>query len=497
MKKFMDSDFLLETGTARRLYQEFAENLPIIDYHCHINPEEIARDKKYENITQIWLNGDHYKWRAMRSCGVQEAYITGEASDYEKFEKWAEVLPQLIGNPLHHWTHLELKRYFGYDGILNEKTADRVWNICNKKLERMSVRDIIKASNVEVICTTDDPTDSLEFHKQIAEDSSFNVRVLPAFRPDRAINIDKNDFVDYLGKLEAVSGIKIESFYALKKALAARIDYFSGYGCMVSDHAFEYVVCNIAPDEEVENIFKKRASGLGADEIEKYKTAVTIFLAKEYARHNWVMQIHYGTIRNVNTKMFKRLGPDTGYDCISTRDSAAGLAGLLDELEKISSLPKTIIYSLNPNDDAMICSTIGCFQGEGIKSKVQHGSAWWFNDSKLGMIRQLKNLANISVLGNFIGMLTDSRSFLSYARHEYFRRVLCNLIGEMVENGEYPNDKAQLKTIVEDICYKNAKAYFEFENLEQASEDMCCEKSKSYISFKEPEEAGEDLRTRA
>jgi glucuronate isomerase len=497
MKRFIGSDFLLETRAAIKLYHNYAEAMPIIDYHCHINPEEIAGDKKYENITQIWLNCDHYKWRAMRSSGVKERYITGDASDYEKFEKWAETLPRLIGNPLYHWTHLELKRYFEYDGILNKKTAKHVWDLCNEKLKRMSVRDIIKKSNVEVICTTDDPTDSLEFHKQIAKDNSFSVRVLPAFRPDRAINIDKDDYKEYLMKLEAVSGIKINSFDALKKALEGRIEYFDGYGCKVSDHAFEYIVCSIASDEEVERIFEKKSGELTGDEIEKYKTAVTVFLAKEYEKHNWVMQIHYGAIRDVNTKMFKILGPDTGYDCISTRDSAAGLAGLLDELEKDSSLPKTIIYSLNPNDDAMICSTIGCFQGEGIKSKVQHGSAWWFNDSKVGMIRQIKNLANISVLGNFIGMLTDSRSFLSYARHEYFRRVLCNLIGEMVEKGEYPDGKEQLRTIVEDICYKNAKSYFEFEIPEKASEDICCKNAKSYIEFEKSEKVSEDLRTRA
>ena len=464
MKKFLDRDFLLETETAKKLFHNFAEAMPIIDYHCHINPREIAEDKKYKNITQVWLYGDHYKWRAMRSCGVEERYITGDASDYEKFEKWAETLPLLIGNPLYHWTHLELKKYFGYDGTLGKKTAKQVWDFCNEKLKDMSVKEIIKSSNVEIICTTDDPTDNLEFHKRIAEDDSFDVKVLPAFRPDKAINIDKDDYGEYLHKLEDVSGVGIDSFEALKKALAVRIEYFGGYGCRVSDHAFKYIVCNKASDEGIDSIFKKKAAGnsLTTIETEKFKTAMIIFLAKEYAKRGWVMQIHYGTIRNVNTNMFKISGPDTGYDCISTRDSAAGLAGLLDELEKLSALPKTIIYSLNPNDNAMICSSIGCFQGAGVKGKVQHGSAWWFNDTKLGMIRQLENLAEISVLGNFIGMLTDSRSFLSYTRHEYFRRILCNLIGKLVENGEYPDDEGQLKSIVEDICYYNAKKYFSF-----------------------------------
>ena len=464
MKKFLDEDFLLKTETAKKLYHDYAESMPIIDYHCHINPEEIANDKKYDNITQVWLYGDHYKWKAMRSCGVEERYITGDATDYQKFEKWAEIMPSLIGNPLYHWTHLELKKYFDYGLTLSEKTAKQVWDLCNDKLEKMSVRDIIKSSNVEIICTTDDPTDTLEYHKQIAEDIGFDVKVLPAFRPDKAVNIDKEEYVDYIKKLEGASEIKINGFDALMKAVSNRIDYFDGYGCKVSDHAFEYMVCNLAEENEIDGILRKKIDGdnLTVDEIEKFKTAMIIFLAKEYAKRGWVMQIHYGAIRNVNTKMYDILGPDTGYDSISTTDSATGMVGLMNELEKISSLPKTIIYSLNPNDDAMICSAIGCFQGEGIKNKIQHGSAWWFNDTKLGMIKQLENLANMSVLGNFVGMLTDSRSFLSYTRHEYFRRTLCNLIGDLVENGEYPYDEEQLKTIVEDISYNNAKNYFGF-----------------------------------
>ncbi len=464
MKKFLDSDFLLETATAKNLFHCIAERMPIIDYHCHVNPEEIAENKRFDNLTQAWLYGDHYKWRTMRNCGVPERYITGDASDYEKFEKWAETLPQLLGNPLYHWTHMELKKYFAYDGILDGKTSKYVWDMCCEQLKDMSVVDIIERSNVETICTTDDPTDSLEYHSSIAKDSNLKFRVLPAFRPDMAININREGYSDYLKKLEGASGVKIDSYSGLKEALTARIEFFHGCGCKVSDHALEYIVCNLASDREIEVIFEKRADGstLTADETEKFKTAMIVFLAKEYARHDWVMQIHYGSIRNINGNMFKALGPDTGYDCISTKDSAEGLARLLGELEVSSSLPKTIVYSLNPNDNAMICSVIGCFQGEGIKGKVQHGSAWWFNDSKPGLIRQLENLANISVLGNFVGMLTDSRSYLSYTRHEYFRRVLCNLIGGLVENGEYPNDEEQLKSIVEGICYNNAKRYFEF-----------------------------------
>ena len=342
MKRFMDRNFLLENETSKKLYHNYAEAMPIIDYHCHINPEEIAADKRFENITQVWLYGDHYKWRAMRSCGVPERYITGDSSDYEKFEKWAETMPRLIGNPLYHWTHLELKRYFGYDGILNKETAKQVWSLCNKKLAHMSVRDIINRSNVRIICTTDDPADSLVYHKQIAEDGSFGVKVLPAFRPDVVMNIDKDDYKEYLKRLEDVSGVKIDSFDTLKKALADRISYFQENGCKVSDHALSYLVCNMASDEEVDDIFKRKAAGahLTVDETEKYKTAMIIFLAKEYTKHNWVMQIHYGAIINVNANMLKRLGPNTGYDCISTKDSAEGLAGLLNELEELSALPR-------------------------------------------------------------------------------------------------------------------------------------------------------------
>lgn len=464
MKEFLDRDFLLETETAKKLYHDFAETLPIIDYHCHIDPLEIAEDKKYENITQIWLYGDHYKWRAMRDCGIAETFITGDASDYEKFEKWAETLPLLIGNPLYHWTHLELNKYFGFDGTLDKKNAKLVWDLCNDTLRDMPVRNIIKSSNVEIICTTDDPTDSLTYHKQIAEDSSFGVKVLPAFRPDKAIHIENAGYGEYLHRLGDVSGITVDSVGALKRALVSRIAFFDGYGCRVSDHAFDYMVCNTASDTEVEDVFQKKADCgvLTLDEIEKFKTAMILFLAKEYAKRNWIMQIHYGAIRNANTGMYRALGPDTGYDCISTRDSAAGLAALLDELEESSALPKTIIYSLNPNDDAMILSAIGCFAAEGIRGKIQQGPAWWFSDTKSGMIRQLENLASISVFGNFIGMLTDSRSFLSYTRHEYFRRILCNLIGNSVENGEYPDNAEYLKTIVEGICYHNAKNYFKF-----------------------------------
>lgn len=464
MKKFMDKDFLLDNKTAKKLYHNYSSKMPIIDYHCHINPKEIADDKKYQNITQVWLYGDHYKWRAIRSNGIDEKYITGNSSDYEKFKKWAETLPKLIGNPLYHWTHLELQRYFGYHGILNGETAKEVWDICNKKLETMSVREIIKSSDVKVICTTDDPVDSLEYHKVIAEDDSFDVKVLPAFRPDKAMNIQKSEFIDYIDKLSAASEIEINSFESIKKALSNRISYFDNNGCKACDHGLDYMVCKIVSDNEVNSILKKRIKGepLNEIEIEQYKTALLLFLGKEYAKRDWVMQLHYSALRNNNTIMFEKTGPDTGFDAISTKDSSQGLSDLLNTLDMKNSLPKTIVYSLNPNDNAMIGSIIGCFQSTDAQGKIQHGAPWWFNDTKEGMIQQMKDLANLSLLGNFIGMLTDSRSFLSYTRHEYFRRIMCNLIGQWVENGEYPDDEDTLKKIIQDISYNNTKKYFNF-----------------------------------
>jgi glucuronate isomerase len=460
----MDEDFLLESETAKKLYHSYAKQMPIVDYHCHISPQEIAEDKQYDNITQAWLYGDHYKWRAIRSNGVEEKYITGDSSDYEKFEKWAETMPRLVGNPLYHWTHLELKTYFGYEGVLSKETAKEVWDVCNKKLATMSAKSIIKDSKVTVICTTDDPIDSLEYHEIIAQDETFKTKVLPAFRPDQAISIEKQTFNEYIAKLSVASGVTIAGIKTLKAALENRMDYFDAHGCKASDHGIEYVVCDEVEDTIIDTIFsKKRANQpLSLTEINQFKTTILLFLGEEYAKHNWVMQLHYGVFRNNNTKKFNALGADTGFDCIATTDGAKGLIQFLDALEQKNCLPKTIIYSLNPNDNAMIGSVIGCFQGPGIRGKIQHGSAWWFNDTKHGMIEQLTTLASLSVLGNFIGMLTDSRSFLSYTRHNYFRRILCNLIGGWVENGEYPNDEATLKTLVEDISYNNTQQYFDF-----------------------------------
>ncbi len=467
MKQFMDDNFLLQTEAAQQLYHNYAENMPILDYHCHINPQEIYEDRQFENITQVWLGGDHYKWRFMRSCGVDEKYITGDASDKEKFLKWAEVLGKAIGNPLFHWSHLELKKYFGYNGVLNKKTAEEVWELCNKKLAEpsMTVRNIIKQSNVTLICTTDDPVDSLEWHKKLAEDKSFDVQVLPAWRPDKAMNIEKVTYLDYMAQLEAASGMRIATFADLKKALCNRMDFFASMGCNVSDHALEYVMYAPATEDEIEAIFAKRLAGNGVSREEelKFKTAFMIFVGNEYARRDWVMQLHYGCKRDNNTPMFDRLGPDTGYDCINNYAPSSEMADYLNALNQNGNLPKTIIYSLNPNDNQAIGTILGCFQDSTAVAKIQQGSAWWFNDHKVGMQDQMTSLANLGNLSGFVGMLTDSRSFLSYTRHDYFRRILCNLIGGWVDNGEFPADYDTLEEIVKGICYNNAVAYFGFD----------------------------------
>ena len=466
MIQFMDREFLLSTPTAQAIFHDFAEKMPIVDYHCHINPQEIYEDRKFENITQVWLGGDHYKWRQMRSNGVEERYITGDASDREKFQKWAETLPKLIGNPLYHWSHLELQRYFGYTGYLNGDTAEEVWNLCNAKLQEdsMTVRNIIRQSNVKLICTTDDPIDSLEWHKKLAADDSFEVQVLPAWRPDKAMNLEKPDYADYIAKLSAVSGIEVKDFASLKEALKNRMAYFAENGCSVSDHALEYVMYAPASDEEIDEILKKALSGQAVSKEEelKFKTAFMVFVGKEYCKLDWAMQLHYGCKRDNNVFRYEQLGPDTGFDCINNYAPSAQMADFLNALNSTDELPRTIIYSLNPVDNASIGTIIGCFQDPTMQGKVQQGSAWWFNDHKVGMTEQMTSLANLGCLGNFIGMLTDSRSFLSYTRHEYFRRVMCELIGGWVENGEYPADMKSLKEIVEGISYNNTVKYFKF-----------------------------------
>lgn len=464
MKKFMDENFLLKTETAQKLFHDYAKDMPIYDYHCHLNPKEIAEDKKYTNITEIWLYGDHYKWRFMRSMGVEERFCTGDATDYEKFLAYATVIAKAVGNPLYHWTHLELQRYFGIYEPLNEKTAPEIWEKANKIITEggFSAQSLIKNSNVALIGTTDDPIDSLEYHKQIKEMKDFSTTVVPTFRPDKAVNIDLATFVPYMADLSKASGVDIKSFADLKKALTKRVEFFHEMGSRISDHAVTYVPYIEADEKEIEKIFKKALSGkaLTEVEIEKYKTAIITYLAKEYARLDWTLQLHIGALRNNNAQMFEKLGPDTGFDSIDDNKIAYKLSRFLDNLNKDDNLPKTILYSLNPNDNFTLGTMLGNFQKGGVKGKIQFGSAWWFNDHIDGMVEQMKALGNLGALAAFVGMLTDSRSFLSYPRHEYFRRILCNIIGQWVEDGEVYYDEDILKEIVQGVCYNNAKDYF-------------------------------------
>lgn len=453
---FINENFMLKNETARKLYKNFAKELPIIDYHCHISPKMIAEDYKFKNITELFLGGDHYKWRVMRSNGIDEKYITGDATDYEKFLKFAETIPYTIGNPMYHWTHLELKRYFDIDEPLSSKNADAVWNKCNEMLSRddMGAKGLIRKSNVEVICTTDDPADTLEYHKKIQEEC-FEVAVYPTFRPDKAVEICKDTFLPYMEQIGAKTLNDVLNF------LTDRIEYFASVGCRLSDHALEYIPYAEGDASEVFNkaINKKDIS---AKEEQIYKTTVLQHCAKEYAKRGWAMQLHIGALRNNNTKMYKKLGADTGFDSIDDPSIAKPLSRFLDSLAVCDMLPKTILYNLNPKDNYVLGTMLGNFQEAPVKSKIQFGSGWWFNDQRDGMEAQLKTLANLGLLARFVGMLTDSRSFVSYTRHEYFRRILCNLIGEWVENGEYPNDFDTLGEIVSGICYKNAKEYFMF-----------------------------------
>jgi len=464
MKEFMDQDFLLETPTAQKLYHGYAEKQPIIDYHCHVDPKEIFENRRFENIYQTWLEGDHYKWRVMRSNGVEERYITGDASEREKFQKFAEALPKAIGNPMYHWCHLELRTYFGYQGVLNGETAQEVWDLSEKKLKEdgMDVRGIIRQSNVAMIGTTDDPTSTLEWHKRLKEDASFQATVAPSFRPDKALNIEKPGWKAFLQELGASAGVEITSLETLEQALKNRMDAFTQAGCRAADHGLDYVPYREASRQDVDAILQKGLTdeAVTLEETEQFKTALLVFCAEQYAKMGWVMQIHYNCMRNPNSAMFAKLGPDCGFDCMNNVNCGGALYALLDRLYRTNSLPKTILYSLNPGENEMLDTMIGAFQGTEAAGKLQHGSAWWFNDNKTGMQDQLISLANLSLLGNFIGMLTDSRSFLSYTRHAYFRRILCNLVGGWIENGEYPADLDAAGALVADICYHNAKRYF-------------------------------------
>ncbi len=466
MNPFMNHDFLLSTETARRLYHEYAEPAPILDYHCHIDPADIAGDVRFDNLTQLWLGGDHYKWRYMRSCGVEEQYITGNANDKDKFLKWAEVLGNAIGNPLYHWSHLELQRYFGITTPLNRKTAEEIWDAANAELQKpeMSARGIIRKSGVTLLCTTDDPADSLSYHREIAEDPSFDVKVLPAFRPDNAMNIEKESYLLYITELERVCQCKITTFSDLKQALCKRMDHFDAHGCVLADHGLDYLIYAPADDAEIERIFAARLRGElpGFEEANRFHTAFLLFVHREYAKRDWTSQLHFGCKRDNNTKMFKRIGANTGFDCIRNNTPSGAIADLLNALDCTDELPRTILYSLDPNDNAAIGTIIGCFQDSSAVSKIQHGSAWWFNDHLTGMQNHLANLAALGHLAGFVGMLTDSRSFLSYTRHEYFRRILCEYIGRLVENGEFPADWDTLGEIVKNISYYNAVRYFRF-----------------------------------
>ena len=462
MKNFMDNDFLLKNKTAQILYHTYAKDMPIFDFHCHLNIEEIYNDKSFSSITEAWLGGDHYKWRLMREMGVDESYITGEKSDYEKFLKYAEVMPYAIGNPIFHWTHLELRRYFGIDDILSPRTAESIFRRANEKLKTRTARKLIEISNVKKVFTTDDPVDDLHFHKLLKEDKSFSVEVAPAFRPDKAINIELPGFVPYIAKLSDAAEIKIDGIESLCSALTKRIEYFDDAGCVCSDHALDVVMFLPATAEQIDLIVKKALAGesLTRIEIEQYKGYILVHLGKQYARLHWVQQYHIGALRNNSKRYLKQLGPDTGFDAIEDRTFANKLSMLLDTLDSTDELPKTILYCLNPRDNEVLAAMINCFQKSGIVGKMQFGSAWWFNDQKDGMERQLTALAQVGLISKFVGMLTDSRSFLSYTRHEYFRRILCNMLGTLIEEGEYPDEIEFVGTIVQDICYHNAAAYF-------------------------------------
>ena len=466
MKKFLDDDFILETETAKKLYHEFAADLPIIDYHCHINPKEIAEDKKFENMTQIWLYGDHYKWRALRANGINEENITGESSDWEKFESWAKTVPYTLRNPLYHWTHLELKKPFGVEKILSADTAKEIWDECNAKLNtaEFSSKGLIRKANVEVIGTTDDPADSLEYHKAI-KDSGFETKVVPSWRPDKAMAVDNiTEYNLYIDKLADVVEIKIDTIEDLLTALKKRHDFFAEMGCKASDHGLDQFYSADYTALEFSEIFLKirKAYKLNETEKLKFKSAMLYELAVLDHSKGWVQQFHAGVTRNHNTRMFNKLGADTGFDSITDKLVAEDLSKFLNRLEKDEKLTKTILYNLNPAHNEVYATMIGNFQDGKTAGKIQWGSGWWFLDQKDGMEKQMNTLSNLGLLSRFVGMLTDSRSFLSYSRHEYFRRILCNLIGNDVEKGLIPYNEELLKEVVQGICYYNAKNYFNF-----------------------------------
>ncbi|MBM7601804.1 glucuronate isomerase [Virgibacillus halotolerans] len=463
MKTFITDDFLLYNETAKELYHQTAKHLPIIDYHNHLDQVAILEDTNYKNLAEIWLAGDHYKWRAMRANGISEEYITGDKSDYEKFLAWAKTVPNTFGNPLYHWTHLELLNYFGIDDVLNEETAPAIWEEANKKLNspEWSIRSLLKKDKVEFLGTTDDPADDLATHIALAKEG-YETKVSPSFRPDNGLSIEKDGFLPWLEKLGKAADTAIESYDEFLQALAKRVDYFDEHGCRSSDHGISVLFYEQATKEEVATVFRKRLNGetLSAKEIDQYKTFTLVSLGEFYADKGWVMQLHLSPLRNNNTRMFNKIGPDSGFDSIGDLPIADKLSGLLDAMEEKNKLPKTILYSLNSNDYHVLASMAGNYQDDEIPGKVQFGTAWWFNDTIDGMEDQMKILANVGLISNFVGMLTDSRSFLSFSRHEYFRRILCNLLGTWVEEGKVPKDMALLEKYVRGICYENAKRYF-------------------------------------
>lgn len=474
MKKFLDENFLLNTKTAQQLYHEYAKHMPIIDYHCHLPPDQIAEDKSFDNLTQVWLYGDHYKWRAMRTNGVHESYCTGNKPDFEKFKKWAQTVPYTLRNPLYHWTHLELQRYFDVNEILNGDSAERIYEECSAKLQtpEYSVRGLLRKMNVKVVCTTDDPIDSLEHHRKIKEDG-FEIRILPSYRPDKAMNVDDAAaFNNYVSKLEAVSNTNIASCNDYLNALKSRHDFFAAMDCSVSDHGLEQVYAEEYTQQEIEVAFNKIRSGkeLSGEERLKFKSAMLETFAVWNWEKGWVQQYHLGALRNNNSRMMNQLGPDTGWDSIGDFSQGKALAKFLDRLDKNNQLAKTILYNLNPSDNELIATMIGNFNDGSVPGKIQYGSGWWFLDQKDGMIKQLNALSNMGLLSRFVGMLTDSRSFLSYPRHEYFRRILCNLFGDEIENGELPNDIQWTGKIIQDICYNNAANYFNWKEVKQPTQ---------------------------
>lgn len=470
MKNFMDKDFLLTTETAKKLYHEHAEKMPIIDYHCHLQPKEIFEDKKFRNLAEAWLGagdryGDHYKWRALRARGYEEDSISGPEDDYKKYLQFVESMPYFVGNPLYHWSHLEMQRYFGIDKIINAKNAEAIWNEANAKLETLTAREMMYKFNVKTVCTTDDPVDSLEWHKKMAEDKSLNVTVRPAFRPDKAINVELSWFADWVNTLAKVVGYEIKSLNDLTKALAERIEFFHEMGSRVSDHALDVVHYAPATYEQANAVFLKGMNHetISSEEQDMYKGYVLLFLGKEYKKYGWVQQYHVGALRNNSKTMLQKIGPDTGFDAIEDEVYMEKLSALLGALDQADSLPKTILYNLNPRDNYALMVLAGCFQKEGYKGYVQVGTAWWFLDQQDGMRQNLEALMQVSLVSQTVGMLTDSRSFLAYPRHEYYRRILCQMLGNLVESGQYPAEELDtLGKIVEDICYNNAKEFFGF-----------------------------------